>query len=165
MKRGLALVCLVAAVLAGCSATAAGPARTPDLRTPEVTYASDAPTVTHAPPPAKGPGIPPVGAIWFGKSFDADTFAIKHRITKIGAHAPFSFVAHLRKEMAGGDLALRTYWNGKLVGTSGFGDRNDSDSGELWGWVPGPLFQKGAWKYQVTDIGGNVLATGTIKAT
>lgn len=162
IRKSTALVCLMAIILAGCSAAIGGPSRTPDLRTPEVTYASEPPAEPDVQAPVNGPGIPPAGAIWFGKSFDTDTLAIKGRITKIGATKPFSFVAHLRREMDATDLVMRLYLNGKLLASN----RPDmTGTSELWGFAPGPLFSKGKWKYELADIGGNVLAAGTITAT
>ena len=59
-------------------------------------------------------------------------------------------------------LAIRTSWNGQLVSTVAVTAKG---SGDVWGFSPGPLFMAGEWKYDLTDIGGNVLASGTITAT
>lgn len=105
--------------------------------------------------------IPPVGEVWFGQSFDTDTFAIRGRRHVIGVTDPFSFVAHLRRSVSGSDLAVRVYLDGTLASTTGV---ESTDSGELWGFSPGPLYAAGEWRYDLTDIGGNVLASGTVTA-
>jgi hypothetical protein len=128
----------------------------------EASNVAQGPTA-DVPAPAVSVDIPPVGAIWFGTSFNTDTLEISGRLAKVGTTAPFSFVAHLPRSMDAKELALRIYLDGKLVGTTGVGEKS-SGSGDVWGWSPGPLFEKGTWKYQVTDIGGNVLAVGSIKA-
>ncbi len=116
---------------------------------------------------APGPGvdsanIPPAGTVWFGSSFDPKTFAISDRLTTVTANQGFSFVAHLSRTIDASELAIRTSWNGQLVASVAVSAKG---SGDAWGFSPGPLFAAGEWKYDLTDIGGNVLATGTITAT
>lgn len=115
-----------------------------------------------AAPAAARVDIPPVGVIWFGSSFDPQTFAISSRLTTVTAHQAFSFVAHLPGVMEATKLAIRTSFNDQLVATTPV---NATGSGDLWGFSPGPLFAAGEWKYDLTDIGGNILATGTLTAT
>ena len=57
---------------------------------------------------------------------------------------------------------IRTSFDGKLVATTPLSVKG---TGDVWGFSPGPLFAAGDWKYDLTDVGGNVLATGTITAT
>ncbi len=142
-------------LLAGCAAAATGAPSAP---------AAAQPAATDTPVPAAPnlADLPPVGKIWFGSAFDADTFAISHRLTTVTAHEAFSFVAHLKKAIDGSKLAIRVSWNGQLVATTA---ANATGTGDVWGFSPGPLFEAGTWRYDLTDIGGNVLATGTIKAT
>lgn len=106
--------------------------------------------------------VPPPGQIWFGSSFDPKTGVVSGRTDTVGSNAPFSFVAHLAKPTDGAKLVIRTYWSGKLVGTTPSGLTGNSD---VWGFTPGPLGEPGAWRYELTDVGGNVLASGTITAT
>ena len=138
MKRTVAALLLMG-ILAGCSGS-----------------------VPAAAPPAARADIPPVGAIWFGSSFDPQTFAISSRLTTVTANQGFSFVAHLSRVIDASALLIRTSWNGQLVATT---PPSAKGSGDLWGFSPGPLFAAGKWKYDLTDIGGNVLATGTLTAT
>jgi hypothetical protein len=63
--------------------------------------------------------------------------------------------------MDAANLVIRVSYNGALVANSA---ANASGSGGVWGWSPGPLFAAGQWRYDLTDIGGNVLASGTITA-
>lgn len=106
--------------------------------------------------------IPPIGKIWFGSSFDTETLEVSGRLSTVTANQGFSFVAHLPRVMEATALLIRTSWNGDLVATSPL---TVSGSGDLWGFTPGPLYAAGEWRYDMTDIGGNVLATGTITAT
>ena len=57
---------------------------------------------------------------------------------------------------------MRVYWDDQLVTNSGI---NATGSGDTWGWQLGPVFEPGVWRYEVTDIGGTVLASGEITAT
>lgn len=161
MGRGtkISTILLLAVLVAGCAQVGAP--------TPVAHLATEAPPTvepdtTDTPARVSTVGLPPAGIIWFGTTFDPDTLVLAKRITSVGATAPFSFVGHLTREMDGAKLVIRSYWNSKLVGTS---SANGEGTSELWGFSPGPLFEKGKWKYELTDIGGNVLASGTITAT
>lgn len=105
--------------------------------------------------------IPPVGQIWFGDSFNTTTFAIAGRKTAVGVQDPFSFVAHLPRSVDGSEIVFRVLYNGALVVTQA---ANVQGSGDVFGFSPGPLSAAGSWTYQLTDIGGNVLASGTVTA-
>lgn len=111
---------------------------------------------------ASVPGVPPEGDVWFGSSFDTDTLAIRGRTTSVGSQEAFAIVAHLTRSIDASKLVMRIYLDGGLIASNAV---NASGSGDLWGFSPGPLFQPGQWKYEFTDIGGNVLASGTVTAT
>lgn len=111
---------------------------------------------------SNGADVPPVGQVWFGTTFDSSTLELSGRTSSVGSTSPFSLVGHLTKSMAGKDLVVRIYFNGALVGTTGI---NAAGDGDVWGMSPGPLFAAGEWRYDFTDVGGNVLATGTVTAT
>ncbi len=106
--------------------------------------------------------IPPAGSVWFGDSFDSNTFEIRGRKSTVGTTEAFSFVAHLTDAMNSEDLAIRVSFDGQLVSSQRVDATGSSD---VWGFSPGPLFAAGEWRYELTDIGGNVLASGTITAT
>lgn len=106
--------------------------------------------------------LPPAGSIWFGSSFDSSTFAIRGRTDSVGANQPFSFVAHLSRSMDASELVIRISWNSSLVSST---KANATGNGDVWGFSPGPLFEAGTWRYELTDVGGNVLASGSIMAT
>jgi hypothetical protein len=53
------------------------------------------------------------------------------------------------------------YFDEQLVNTQA---ANAEGNGDLWGWSLGPLFEPGVWRYEITDVGGNVLAAGSITA-
>ena len=109
-----------------------------------------------------GADLPPAGDIWFGSSFDADTFELRGRTTAVGANDAFSLVGRLPSVYDAADLGMRVYLDGQLVASQAF---NASGSGDLWGFSPGPLFEPGTWRYEFTDVGGNVLASGEVEAT
>lgn len=103
--------------------------------------------------------VPPAGAIWFGTSFDPSTMELAGRKTTVGQSEAFSMVAHLTRSMNASDLVIRSYFEGKLVGQSPVSAQG---SGDVWGFSPGPLLAAGSWRYDITDVGGNVLASGTL---
>src|SRR5207253_4730299 len=106
--------------------------------------------------------VPPIGTIWFGHSFDATTFAISGRISTVGVGEPFSFVAHLPRGLNASELIVREWRNGKLVATR---RANSTGEGDIWGFSSGPRVETGQWRFDLTDLGGKILATGTITAT
>jgi hypothetical protein len=106
--------------------------------------------------------VPPAGAVWFGSSFDPDTLAVRGRTTSVGAQEAFAVVGHLTRSMDGSQVNIRMYLDGSLLATNALGGTGSS---ELWGFSPSPLFQPGEWRYEFTDVGGNVLASGTVTAT
>ena len=113
------------------------------------------------PAPQGDADTPPAGTIWFGSSFDPDTLVIAGRTTTVGTQAPFAMVAHLTRSIDGSQMSVRAYWNGSLITTQA---ANAKGSGDLWGWSLGSLVQAGEWRYEVIDVGGNVLASGSVTA-
>lgn len=105
--------------------------------------------------------VPPAGTIWFGTSFDPSSMELAGRKTAVGSTEAFSMVAHLTKTMNATDLVIRSYFDGQLVGQSPVSAQG---SGEVWGFSPGPLSAVGTWRYDITDVGGNVLASGSLDA-
>lgn len=105
--------------------------------------------------------VPPAGQVWFGSSFDTETFVLVDRRTTLGANEPFSFVAHLTRSVDAKELVIRVSFNGSLVSST---TANATGTSDVWGFSPGPLFAAGEWRYDLTDIGGNMLATGTVVA-
>lgn len=57
---------------------------------------------------------------------------------------------------------LRLYLDGQLITTSGFGS---AGTYEVWGWSSNPLIQSGEWRFELLDVGGNVLASGVVTVT
>jgi hypothetical protein len=106
--------------------------------------------------------LPPAGTIWFGSSFDASTFEIRDRTTSINSQQGFSAVAHLTRSMDGSAHSVRISYNGTVVSSSSV---TWQGWGEVWGFSPGALLAAGDWRYELIDVGGNVLASGTIRAT
>lgn len=106
--------------------------------------------------------LPPEGAVWFGNSFDTDTFEIRQRLQSVSTTETFAMVASLSRVMDADEINMRVFWDGQAVSNAGI---NATGSGDLWGFTAGPLFSAGEWRYEFTDIGGNVLASGEIRAT
>jgi hypothetical protein len=84
------------------------------------------------------------------------------RTTTVAANAPFAMVAHVPRSIEASKLAIRVYLDNQLIIAQA---ANASGSGDLSGFSPEPLFQPGVWKYELTDVGGNVLGSGEIRAT
>src|SRR6187549_2155280 len=55
----------------------------------------------------RAPSIPPEGTIWFGMSFDPDTFEIRERLTSVGPEDSFVMVARLTRPLLGSRLVIR----------------------------------------------------------
>ena len=72
-----------------------------------------------------------------------------------------SMAARLTRPVDGSQLVIRTSLDGALLSSAGIGIEGNSD---VWGFTPNPLYVAGTWRYDLTDIGGNVLATGTVVA-
>ena len=106
--------------------------------------------------------VPPTGEVWFGASFDTTTFAITGRTSSVKVGAPFAAVANIGKTVDGSAMNMRIYLDGTLLTTTGL---SWTGSGDVWGWSPNPAYAAGSWRYELTDVGGNVLATGQIEAT
>jgi len=105
--------------------------------------------------------VPPVGSIWFGSSFDARTFALSDRRETVGEHESFSMVAHLAQAVYGKSLKMRTWWEGQVVLTTAVTEKRTAD---VWGFAIGPVLNAGLWTYDLTDVSGNVLASGSVSA-
>jgi hypothetical protein len=106
--------------------------------------------------------LPPAGTIWFGRSFDTETFAISGRTDTVSATETFALVASLGRVVDGEDLNFRTSVDGQTVSNQA---ANASGSGDVWGFTYGPVFQPGVWTIELTDFGGNVLASGRVTVT
>lgn len=104
--------------------------------------------------------VPPAGQMWFGQSFDPQTFAIAGRTSSVGTQQPVALVAHLTRS-ADTQMTIRASHNGTFVQAAAV---PVTGSGDVFGYVLGALVQPGDWRYDVVDVGGNVLATGTVTA-
>lgn len=118
-----------------------------------------APTV---PSFAGSSNLPPAGSIWFGSSFDTSTFEVRGKLTTTSVQDTVAVVAHLSSAANGSQLNVRTSYDGAVLSNVAF---NADGTSDVWGWTVGPLFLAGPWTIELTDIGGNVLAQGTITVT
>lgn len=106
--------------------------------------------------------IPPPGQIWFGNAFDPDTFAVSGRTTTVGSGQAVVLVAQFPRSVSSGEINLRTSIDGTLIGNQNVSMQG---SGELFGVSIGPFYGAGSYRYEITDLGGNVLASGTLTVT
>ena len=144
---------VVAAVLvAGCGAARSTPA----------SAGASLAAGSSTPPAVTSADIPPPGAIWFGSTVDPQTFAITGRLTTVSAKQAFSLVARLPKPADGAELGVRTWFNGGIVGSIALGE---TGIGDIWAASPGPLPAAGTWRFDLVDVEGSVLATGTLTVT
>lgn len=103
--------------------------------------------------------LPPVGDAWFGTSFDTTTFEVRGRLSSVGVQDSFVMVAQIPRVMDGSELVIRAYLDGALIANQ---QSNATGLGDVWGFNLGPLFAAGTWRYELADIGGNVLASGQL---
>lgn len=104
--------------------------------------------------------VPPAGQVWFGSSFDAKTYAMTGRTDSVTTTQPVALVAHLTRNAEPG-LTIRASKDGTFVTSAPVAVNG---SGDVVGLMLGALVVPGAWTYDLTDVGGNVLATGTVTA-
>lgn len=149
--RGLVVVVMTAVLVAGCG----GATRTPASPGVAANGSSTPSSVSRA-------DLRPVGAIWFGSTVDPQTFAITGRLTTVTGQQEFSLVARLPQPMDGSTLAVRTWFNGRIAGSIPLGE---TGIGDIWGSSPRPLQSAGTWRFDMTDVDGNALATGTLTVT
>jgi hypothetical protein len=103
--------------------------------------------------------IPPTGQIWFGSSFDPSTFALSGITTTARTGSTVALVALLPRSISSGTANMRVSLNGTLVVNQAV---TMTGSGELFGTTAGPFTIPGTYKYELVDLGGNVLASGTL---
>ncbi|MGO9208218.1 MAG: hypothetical protein ACLQBX_18920, partial [Candidatus Limnocylindrales bacterium] len=105
------------------------------------------------------PNVPPVGDIWFGSSFDPSTFAVAGITTSATPGSTVALVAQLPRSISSGQANLRGSLAGNVILNQAL---NVSGSGDLFGTTVGPLNLPGMYTYQIVDVGGDVLASGTL---
>lgn len=114
-----------------------------------------------APPAGPAADVPPVGQVWFGRSFDTTTLAVRDRLTSVGVSEGFVMVGRLPRTMDASGLVIRAFLDGQLVGSN---EPAFTGSSDTFGFNLGPLFAPGSYRYEIADVGGNVLASGSITA-
>ena len=125
-----------------------------------------------SPDGADDPNLPPAGAIWFGESFDPETFEIRGQTTSVDVADTFGVVASLEEVVEAADLAWRVTFEGQVTVESATNPefapkelKNGTGSGDVYGFTMGPLLAAGEWRFELTDFAGNVLAAGDVTAT
>jgi hypothetical protein len=104
--------------------------------------------------------LPPVGSIWFGQSFDTTTFEIRSRAFSTPAGQAIALVAQLPRSVASGTANIRISLDGTIIVNQAL---NSQGEGELFGMTYVPPVA-GHYVVEITDIGGTVLANGSIDA-
>ncbi len=105
---------------------------------------------------------PPVGTIWFGQSFDPSTFVITGRTTSMALGAPAVMVGNVGKSMKPEELRIRATFDGEVVNDQAV---TGSGVGEYWGFPITSMPAAGDWTFELLDVGGTVLASGTLTVT
>ena len=125
-----------------------------------------------SPDGADDPNLPPAGAIWFGESFDPETFEISGETTSVDVADTFGVVASLEEDVEAADLAWRVTFEGQVTIESATNPefapkelKNGTGNGDMYGFTMGPLLAAGEWRFEWTDFAGNVLASGDATAT
>ena len=118
------------------------------------------PAATPSAPGLAPADLPPVGQIWFGTSFDPTTFAVSGRATTFTSGTTVALVAHSPRSIGSGEGNLRITLDGQTINNSAL---QIAGEGELYG-VTYPLPVPGTYTFAITDLGGNVLASGSVTA-
>jgi hypothetical protein len=111
--------------------------------------------------PSSGPSssnLPPAGDIWFGQTFDSTTFEVRSRLTSATAGQTIALVGHLSRSTDASNANLRISLDGTTFVNQALGLTGETD---VYGatYVP-PV--AGAYRFELTDVGGSVLAAGSI---
>lgn len=105
--------------------------------------------------------VPPPGQIWFGSSFDTTTFVLSGRSTTLPLGSQVAFVARLTRPSKGEVVGLQLNVGGTPATWPGGTLAAGSD---VMGQVlpAAEVYQPGPLRVEVVDVGGNVLASGTV---
>lgn len=112
--------------------------------------------------PRVGPAanLPPAGTIWFGSSFDSSTFEIRGQTSTATVGQTFAMVGHLTREVSFDQLNIRISLDGTTYANQQ-AQVAGSGTGDVFGFTYLPPIA-GSYRFDLTDIGGSVLASGTI---
>ena len=106
--------------------------------------------------------IPPSGEVWFGSSFDTNTFALSGITTTFKTGETAALVAQLPRSVSEGDMNMRVSLDGTVIVSQAIAMQG---SGDVFGITLTPFVVAGTYKYDLVDIGGNALASGTLTVT
>jgi hypothetical protein len=108
-----------------------------------------------------GSNLPPAGTIWFGTSFDTTTFAISGQASSFVQGDRVAMVAHFSWMITGGQ-SVNVIVDGVTV-KSGSASASDYD---LYGiTLSSASLPTGTHAFEIDDVGGNPLASGTVTIT
>jgi hypothetical protein len=114
--------------------------------------------VTASPVPLVD-GLPPPGQIWFGQSYDPQTFEIKDRISGGKVHELFVVVGQLPAVIDMSTARLRISLDGRTEVDDPMGLTGEGDVYAL-NYTP-PI--RGVYRFELTAGDGDVLASGAIQ--
>jgi len=103
--------------------------------------------------------IPPAGTVWFGDTFDPSTFEIANRATTGKVGDTLAFVGHLTERGSGIQVRLTMADTTTTVPSDDIPDGSDIAGGTLNLLFAGPM------RVEFVDVGGNVLASGTLQVS
>lgn len=106
----------------------------------------------------------PVGEVWFGSSYDLETYEIEGRTDSIETGVPFAFVTQFDIRIDPADLMLRLSRDGELVQHERVEVPGQNGS-HLYGFAGTAPPEAGTWTFDFTDADEHVLATGDIEVT
>ena len=116
---------------------------------------------TSSPPQSDGGSIPPTGTIWFGSSFDTTSNFLLGHADSLPLGKAVAFVAHLTRASTGEVVGLQLDVGGSPASLPGGQVISGADLiGEV---LPAAaIYQAGTLTVRVVDVGGNMLAIGTV---
>jgi hypothetical protein len=103
--------------------------------------------------------IPPVGTVWFGPTFNPATFEMDRRVSKAPLGGSIAFVGRLREPANGLQVRLTVAGTPTTLPADEVPDGSEVAGGTLNLLFPGDM------KVELVDVGGNVLASGTLSVT
>ena len=106
----------------------------------------------------------PVGEVWFGSSYDLETFEIDGRTDSVEEGAPLAFVTQLATGRAPRDLLLRLSHEIMVVQHERVEVEGTTES-RFYGFAGTAPPELGTWTFDFTDRDGNILATGKVEVT
>ena len=107
---------------------------------------------------------PPMGEVWFGSSYDLETYEVRGRTDSVREDEHLAFVTQLESNVASDELMLRLSHAGEVVQQSVV-DVPGNELSRLYGFEGPAPPRLGTWTFEFTDADGKVLSTGEIEVS